>query len=234
MGKKSGKTTIKKLLKAKSLSNGTKIIDGSDLDKCNSIASSLGVDPARMGVWSAMRGAHPLHIAAMTSNSGAFNELLRFGVDIAIRDSHGSSVVHYAANSLSSSMLERIRKKIQFSPDIQDDDGWAPLHSAALAGSLPCCKFLVSLDASVEVQDNKGRVPLWIAVSMGDVECCKFLLSKGASPCHPCLDKIKSHEMTPPDRFLECLSLLEECRLRRTYGNASGGNLQSKNRTGAL
>ncbi|XP_077965439.1 uncharacterized protein LOC120824861 isoform X9 [Gasterosteus aculeatus] len=65
--------------------------------------------------------------------------------------------------------------------NIQDADGLAPLHHAALSGNKELIALLLEAQAAVDIKDNKGMRPLHYAAWQGKTEPMKMLLKSGSS-----------------------------------------------------
>ncbi|XP_031718905.1 caskin-1-like isoform X5 [Anarrhichthys ocellatus] len=65
--------------------------------------------------------------------------------------------------------------------NIQDADGLAPLHHAALSGNKELISLLLEAQAAVDIKDNKGMRPLHYAAWQGKTEPMKMLLKAGSS-----------------------------------------------------
>jgi ankyrin repeat protein len=66
------------------------------------------------------------------------------------------------------------------SVNVQNEEGWSPLHAAASEGHLDIVKEMVSkFNAQVDIQNDAGTTPLFQAASSGRVETCKYLIEKG-------------------------------------------------------
>ncbi|KAM8878737.1 uncharacterized protein AB9W97_014459 isoform 7-T7 [Spinachia spinachia] len=65
--------------------------------------------------------------------------------------------------------------------NIQDADGLAPLHHAALSGNKELISLLLEAQAAVDIKDNKGMRPLHYAAWQGKTEPMKMLLKSGSS-----------------------------------------------------
>ncbi|KAK9540635.1 hypothetical protein VZT92_003075 [Zoarces viviparus] len=65
--------------------------------------------------------------------------------------------------------------------NIQDADGLAPLHHAALGGNKELISLLLEAQAAVDIKDNKGMRPLHYAAWQGKTEPMKMLLKAGSS-----------------------------------------------------
>ena len=64
--------------------------------------------------------------------------------------------------------------------DVTTDDGWTPLHCAALGGGREAVEMLLDAGASVDPTDKDGATPLLIAAVLGHTDVTKLLLERGA------------------------------------------------------
>ena len=64
--------------------------------------------------------------------------------------------------------------------NIQDDDGWTPLHYAHAYNSVDCVKILLDSGAKKDIQDNNGETPLHHGCLFNNAECVKLLILNGA------------------------------------------------------
>ena len=66
--------------------------------------------------------------------------------------------------------------------DVNDtnEDGYTPMHLAAIYGELECVRLLLQNNANKEAPDNDGKTPLHWAAHEGKVECVAALLEAGA------------------------------------------------------
>ncbi|XP_023235653.1 caskin-2-like [Centruroides sculpturatus] len=69
----------------------------------------------------------------------------------------------------------------RFNINIQDNDGMAGLHQAALMCSVPILQLLLDSGAQVDIKDNKGMRPLHYAAWQGKPEAVAVLLQYNAS-----------------------------------------------------
>lgn len=58
--------------------------------------------------------------------------------------------------------------------------GAAPLHDAAVIGSVELVERLIANGADVDARDVRGYTPLYIAIQSGHVEVAKVLIANGA------------------------------------------------------
>jgi len=84
--------------------------------------------------------------------------------------------------SILNSDLATVRRYLDEGVDlnISDDKGWAPLISAASAGSLAVVQFLVDRGADVNHGDRDGFTSLMCAAGAGHADVIRFLVLKGA------------------------------------------------------
>lgn len=71
----------------------------------------------------------------------------------------------------------------------KDNNGWIPLHHAAVEGNAGACRLLCQkCRATLQQTDREGRHPLVLAAEEGHVETIKVLLSFSAPIDYPTLD----------------------------------------------
>uniref|UniRef100_A0A674MW61 Si:dkeyp-9d4.3 n=1 Tax=Takifugu rubripes TaxID=31033 RepID=A0A674MW61_TAKRU len=85
--------------------------------------------------------------------------------------------------------------------NIQDADGLAPLHHAALSGNKELISLLLEAQATVDIKDHKGMRPLHYAAWQGRTEPMKMLLKAGVFIC--C---VRSTEMLLQHQSNPCIS----------------------------
>lgn len=64
----------------------------------------------------------------------------------------------------------------------RDDEGWGPLHAAALNRTPEIARLLVQKRADVNLQNGDGNTPLHLAVARANSPMVEFLLAHGADP----------------------------------------------------
>jgi ankyrin repeat protein len=94
-------------------------------------------------------------------------------------------------------------------PNIQDDEGWTPLHNAASNDYLNVVKLLLEHGADPNIQDNDGETPLHSAVKGCHVDVVRVLLDHGAD-----LTIRDKKGRTPLDYGSDCGEIIEELRRR--------------------
>ncbi len=132
------------------------------------------------------KGGTPLHyVAASNTENKELAELLaNSGADPKIKDTLGMSPLDYGSKEMNelirtviiSKMLfnvvlfaavekgniEGAKNALSLGADInaQDEDGWTPLHIAAIKANKVLANLLVESGAKPDIKDNFGRVPL--------------------------------------------------------------------------
>jgi ankyrin repeat protein len=80
--------------------------------------------------------------------------------------------------------IQRIKNLIKNSPDLINaktgENGWAPLHEAALKGQLVVATFLLESKADVNLKSKTGSTPLHVAAGSGHKSMVDLLLRSGA------------------------------------------------------
>ncbi|KAG8201362.1 hypothetical protein JTE90_016838 [Oedothorax gibbosus] len=66
-------------------------------------------------------------------------------------------------------------------PNVQDNNGYTPLHHACLNGHKDVVELLLSHEASANIVDHKGCTPLHLASWSGNAEIVELLLTQGPS-----------------------------------------------------
>ena len=62
----------------------------------------------------------------------------------------------------------------------RNKDGWTPLHQAAFAGEVECCRLLLAHGAKAAAKCNDGDSPAHYAAAQGKVAVLKLLAESGA------------------------------------------------------
>jgi ankyrin repeat protein len=65
-------------------------------------------------------------------------------------------------------------------PNVRDDDGRTPLHSAVLGGSVGLLGLLLEAKAQVNAHDEQGFTPLHFAAQEYEPEIARILVARGA------------------------------------------------------
>ena len=94
-------------------------------------------------------------------------------------------------------------------PNIQDFNGWTPLHHAAQSGHLNVVKLLLEHGANPNIQNNNGNTPLHLAARRDYCVIVRLLLEHGADPT------IRNNNgITPLDYGSDCGEFREMLRRR--------------------
>jgi ankyrin repeat protein len=117
--------------------------------------------------------------AASSGNVPAIRLFLEAGVHLETRNEDGwtilMSVVYNDYEELADLLIQKgARVKAC------ENGGNTPLHWAAFAGRLGCCKLLVKHQAEVNARSNFGWTPLYQAVARNHMIVASFLIANGA------------------------------------------------------
>jgi len=85
--------------------------------------------------------------------------------DIHLRDHHGRTVLHYAAEVRHTPAPEYVQALViekGACVDAVDRNGWTPLHTAVAFGNYATAAMLVDLGACLTIRDIMGRSPLHV------------------------------------------------------------------------
>ncbi|XP_030020302.1 uncharacterized protein LOC115440138 isoform X3 [Manduca sexta] len=84
------------------------------------------------------------------------------------------------------SMFRKIKRRFSLlrgaGVNVQDDNGYTPLHHACLYGHKEIVGLLLSVDANPCIVDKKGATPLHLAAFKGDSESVRILLAHNNPP----------------------------------------------------
>jgi ankyrin repeat protein len=64
--------------------------------------------------------------------------------------------------------------------NVQDEDGWTPLHWASMNGALEVVRLLLEHGSEVEAKHNGGKTTLQVAVDRGHAEVVELLREHGS------------------------------------------------------
>jgi len=78
--------------------------------------------------------------------------------------------------------VEEVRKLLENGADVnaKDNDGYTPLHYAAIKNKVDFARLLVEKGADVNAKSNDGITPLHVAAWGGHVDVARFLVENGA------------------------------------------------------
>ncbi|MGB1014072.1 MAG: ankyrin repeat domain-containing protein, partial [Nannocystaceae bacterium] len=106
----------------------------------------------------------PLYLAARGSNEALLKRLLDLGATVDSPAMHGQMALHAAAKE---GCNDCVRTLIAAGSPLDhgaSNDGFTPLHHAAIAGKPETLKLLLASGASLDPRDHKGRTALHWAV----------------------------------------------------------------------
>lgn len=97
-------------------------------------------------------------------------------------DEYGRTKIHYA------SVSEKIQVLIKqgFDVNLQDDNGWCPMHFYAQDRNILAIEVALRNGANPNLVDSHGNSPLWTAImnARNELACVKALLEAGSNPTH--------------------------------------------------
>jgi ankyrin repeat protein len=123
--------------------------------------------------------------AVMCKQLKAAGYLVSAGADLQVKDVHGNTLVHAAAQCDAVRILRWLVVTQKLNPCEPAADSWLPLHCACQMGcSLAAEEYLLSLPqvaAMLAAEDSKGYTALQIAADSEHDDMVQLLLSKGAA-----------------------------------------------------
>ncbi|NXN79327.1 NFKB1 factor, partial [Bombycilla garrulus] len=124
----------------------------------------------------------PLHLAVITKQAKAVEDLLKAGADVSLLDRHGNSVLHVAATEGDDKILSLLLRHEKVSPmlNLPNGEGLSPIHMVVMANSMSCLKELIAAGVNVNAQEQKsGRTALHLAVEQENIPLAGCLLLEG-------------------------------------------------------
>lgn len=113
--------------------------------------------------------------------------LLNANANIEARDSHGTTLLTFAAGRLGAEIVEVLLSK-GASTDTTNEQGWTPLLAAARAGAAPVVHTLLEHGASVTASLPSGSNALHQAACSGSADCVELLIRYGVDANSETLD----------------------------------------------
>uniref|UniRef100_A0A7N2R224 Uncharacterized protein n=1 Tax=Quercus lobata TaxID=97700 RepID=A0A7N2R224_QUELO len=122
--------------------------------------------------------------AAESGDASTFKSLSQNQLSkaLSLRNEDGRSLLHVAVSS-SHPEVVKVLSAIDESASVinsADEEGWAPLHSAASIGNLEIVEVLLSRGADINMKTDGGRTALHYAASKGWMKIAEILISQGA------------------------------------------------------
>lgn len=135
------------------------------------------------------KGNTALHLAALSSGSSAYLELLLDnGADISIQDVQGYRPFHCALRNPKLRNHKNILRRLLGDPskiNLPINDGITPLHIAAATGYLTTVEWLLDNGADIHMRDEQCRTALHTAAGAtgpDSPQTLNFLIDHGLSP----------------------------------------------------
>lgn len=124
-------------------------------------------------------GRTPLHIAVLNSKLSIVELLLEKECITNAQDDFGNTPLHYAKSEL---FVRVLLEKGQGNPNIPNNDGWCPLHSAVQRLDAESCRTLLSHGSKVNAADHdRWLTPLHVLIQS---------LADTVSPDYDCSSKV--------------------------------------------
>ncbi|KAB2031743.1 hypothetical protein ES319_D05G325700v1 [Gossypium barbadense] len=121
--------------------------------------------------------------AAEKGDSSIFKPLSEDQItkSLKLRNEDARSLLHVAVSSAHPEVVKLLSAAADESVvNGIDEEGWAPIHSAASIGNLEIMEILLSKGANVNVKNDGGRIALHYAASKGWLKIAELLISHGA------------------------------------------------------
>lgn len=125
-----------------------------------------------------------LNKAAKNSDSKNITELVHFGHDINSKLSIFSQApLHKIIESEKPDKYKVLKKMLDMGadPNIQDSNGWTPLHYSSELGDIEAVKILLSSKAIIDCYSNNKKTPLHFAASHNYGDIVKYILEKASA-----------------------------------------------------
>jgi len=124
------------------------------------------------------RGSTPLCDAVILNQRGAIDVLVRNNASLVI--GQGSDIYNAIILGDADEAANFICNNPLAIDNADSDQGWTPLHCAAIAGNVEIAKFLIDQGAEPDKKDFWGLTPLFWAIRSGSGELVKLLLESGS------------------------------------------------------
>ena len=119
----------------------------------------------------------PLHSAAYYGDLEMVQVLLKYGVDVDTRNSHGSTPLNFASRNghRNDPRVARLLIAHGADPNTVGSHGSTSLHRASISGRIELVRLLIEHGANVGAKDDEGRTPLDVASGEQREEIIKLL-----------------------------------------------------------
>lgn len=127
--------------------------------------------------WTNANGESALFKAVAGKHTTMVNFLLERGANASIIGPNRTTLIHLCLEN-----PQNLRKVLLSfpEPNLLNEFGSAPIHSAAYDCRLEAIDILLEFGANINITDNHGKTPLLYAVSTGNCDLVQYLLEKGA------------------------------------------------------
>ncbi|XP_076254734.1 ankyrin repeat domain-containing protein 16-like isoform X2 [Rhynchophorus ferrugineus] len=105
-------------------------------------------------------GNTPLHEAILGKNIEIATMLIQNGAEIKAKNNSDFNLLHLAASQDNTTMLDYLINGLQININIQNKNGWTPLHCAARKGLKNIYYYLEKNGANTNIKDNYNRTAL--------------------------------------------------------------------------
>ena len=106
-----------------------------------------------------------LHLAAEKRHHAVVEALQNRGGNANLKDKSGQTALYLAARNNSCDELSQLLVGGRADPDLQDHDGYTPLHVAAVHGHVEAIAVLLAGGADANIRNKRGVTPLLLACS---------------------------------------------------------------------
>ena len=133
--------------------------------------------------------------------------MIEKGSDVKSKNCTGKTILHCAVNNNHLDMLDYFLKNIYVDVNSKDDDGWTPLHEAAIKVNFnpEVPRLLLQSGAEINSMDKDDWTSLHCAAQKGCLKAVIFLLQEGAQK-----DAKTKQNQTPFDMTVEELKKIED------------------------
>ncbi|KAH0795234.1 ankyrin repeat protein [Histomonas meleagridis] len=177
-------------------------------------------------------GRTPLHLSIMLRRSNIITLLLKYNVNIMIRDNENNTIFHYMDKIDVYERLQDVITNTNLMPNETNSKGETPIHTICRYGSKELLKIFISLLSTTNVlsiltmKNNKGKTALDIAVKHKNIDCISLLHSQGVP--NPLVEAIKSNNFDKMKSLIENGYPVNSCDKTGITPLHAATNIQSK------